>query len=186
MASAKNDQPVDPNVPKKNGGPMGANPTIDETDYEEVQIGFAPYFSPSEGAKFKGRLVDADATNPEFIRFTFIAESPTECFRGPSDDQESVLVKQGEAFTVSAYAQIKFEEYGGMSMIVGFKEKVKTSTAGRSVWLMSLKLHKDDYKILQARKFESMSARVERAKELRANLESALKTGAPREASAIA
>jgi hypothetical protein len=175
MASKKNEEVADPNVPRRNGEPAAASgSTIDDSDYQEVQVGFAPYFSPSEGAKFHGRLLDADATNPAFIRFTFEALTDLECFTGPADEQDSVLVRKGEVFTVSAFAQVRFEEYGGMKMIVEFKEKVKTSTVGRSVWLMGLKLHKDDYAIVQARRHESMAARVQRAQMLKGEVEAAL------------
>ena len=160
----------DPNVPVEANAPVQ---TIDEAGYHEVSVGFNPYFSPSVGAKFKGTLVDVDATNIEFIRFTFISESDLECFTGPTDDQESVMVKSGEPFNVSAYSQVAFEEYGGMSIIVEFVEKVKTSTPGRSVWKMKLKVAEADYKILQERRMSEMRAKVANAKTLRAQLEKA-------------
>jgi hypothetical protein len=165
---AKNDKhaapPVeDPNVPKVQ--------TIDDAGYVDVNVGFAPYFSPTEGAQFKGRLLDVDDRDPEFIRYTFMAETEMECFTGPSDDAETVIVRPGEPFNVSGYAQIPFEQYGGMSMIVSFKDKVPTKTAGRKVWRMGLKLKQEDYEILQARRRESMETRVARAKSLRGEIE---------------
>lgn len=163
-------QKIDPNLPSS---ATASVQTIDDAGYHEVQTGFNPYFSPKAGAKFKGTLVDVDAKDPEFIRFTFVAETDLECFTGPNDDQESVIVKAGEAFNVSSYSQVAFEDYGGMSIIVEFTEKVKTATAGRSVWKMRLKVAEADYKILQERKMAEMRTKVAAAKQLRASAEKA-------------
>ena len=165
---AKDKAHVDPNLP----GQSKAQ-TIDETGYQSVSVGFHPYFSPSAGAKFKGTLIGVDAKNPEFIRFEFVADSDLECFTGPSEDQESVLVKAGEPFNVSAYSQVAFEDYAGLKhpIIVEFKEKVKTSTPGRSVWKMGLKLHDEDYQDVKARNALGMQAKVAAARQLRADAE---------------
>jgi hypothetical protein len=175
---AKNDKHVappveDPNLPKVQ--------TIDDAGYVDVAVGFAPYFSPSEGGKFKGRLIDVDDRDPDFIRYMFVAETEMECFSGPSDDAETVIVHPGEPFNVSGYAQVPFEQYGGMSMIVTFKKKIPTKTAGRKVWVLGLQLKQEDYEILQARRRDSMETRVARAKELRGQKEAALALQAKRQ-----
>ena len=89
----------DPNVPQKNQAPVQS---IDESGYHDVSVGFHPYFSPSAGSKFKGSLVGVDASNPEFVRFEFVADSDLVCYTGPADEQEEVIVKAGQPFNVSA------------------------------------------------------------------------------------
>lgn len=160
---------VDKNVPQKNA-PVA---TIDETGYHKISTGFHPYFSPSVGASFKGTLVNVDDRQADFLRFEFISEHDVLCYTGPSDDQEEVLVKAGDPFNVSAYEQVRFEEYAGMSIIVKFKEKVKTSTPGRSVWKLELLVNEADYKLLMERRRIEMTAKVARARELRAQIEKA-------------
>jgi hypothetical protein len=133
-----------------------ANPVADgipdfaTQTWTEEQVGFAPYWSPVEGASFIGRIVQKDDAAQDFVRYLVQAGQDIECQRGPADNAEKVLVKRGEHFTVSVYSALQgiFDFYvvSGLApwMKVTAKNQVKTSTPGRAVWQWSVAVSPDD------------------------------------------
>ncbi len=101
---------------------------------------FPPYWNPQEGKMFVAAVVDVDARNPDFVRYTFIAAHDMICYRGEVDDQEEIKVAPGERFSVSAYFSLPLDEYigiGNVHITVGDKIKLKS---GNTMWKWLVKL----------------------------------------------
>ena len=101
---------------------------------------FPPYWTPAEGKAFIGNVVDVDARNPEFVRYTFLAAHDVVCHRGEVDDQEEIKVGPGERFSVSAYFSLPLDEYmglGNVAILVTGKTKLKN---GNTMWLWEVRL----------------------------------------------
>jgi hypothetical protein len=100
---------------------------------------FPPYWSPDMGKAFVAAVVDVDARNPEFVRYTFLAAHDIVCHRGEVDAQEEVTVGPGERFSVSAYFSLPLDEYmnlGNIGIMVTDKIKLKS---GNTMWTWKVK-----------------------------------------------
>ncbi len=117
------------------------------------QIGFAPYWKPGEpGAWCYMKIVAVDNRNPLFVRYHCTALKETECRRGPGNDNadegptgEVVIVKAGDAFSISVYHALREEfnfflyarsQHGiDVPMKLTATKKVATKhVEGRKVW----------------------------------------------------
>lgn len=124
--------------------------------YEEEQVGFPPYWSPEEGGqRFSGIPIARDDKDPEFVRYTLIADRVIHCKKGPAEDAEQVIVRPGERFSVSEYASLPLAELFGLPMMAVATHKSKTSTPGQSVWNWKLFLTPESKKQLHARRAEA-------------------------------
>lgn len=148
MASAKKtDEMV-----KKNGASVDALdiPNFDETtDWTSEAVGFAPYWSPEEGAQFIGRVIHKEPAD-DFVRYVMQAGVDLKCFTGPADDAVECTVPKGGYFTISVYYSLQglFDLYleSGLKpwMKVTAGKKVKTKTPGRTVFQWDVKVPKAD------------------------------------------
>ena len=133
---------------------LGVLPNFE--NWEEEQVGFAPYWGPAEMKWFYGQVVDKDERDPEFVRYLIRAGVDTQCQRGPVEDAEEVLVKAGEYFTISVYYSLQgaFDFYleTGIKpwMKVTAIKTTETSKSGRTVWHWKLVVSPEDKKRLNA------------------------------------
>jgi len=124
-------------------------------NWEEEQVGFAPYWNPEENKWFYAQVVDKDERDPQFVRYLMRAGMDTPCKRGPVDSQDDITVKTGEYFSVSVYFSLQgaFDFYleSGIKpyMKVLAINEVKTSTPGRTCWTWKLLVSPDDKKKIQ-------------------------------------
>ncbi len=96
---------------------------LDETqfaDWEQQQLGFAPYFKPGVNMKpIHARVITADLADPDFVRFVMQNLGPTmQCGQGPVTDGEIVPVKRNEFFSISNYAGLPLEDYLGHEILL--------------------------------------------------------------------
>lgn len=168
MAITKN---VTNPAPISSVSPAGAP---DTTGWMKEQTGFAPYWTPSEGKLFFGRVVSRDERDPEFVRYLIqLEQDELACQSGPKDDPTDVIVRKGDTFTVSVYVQLDglFNEYleSGIFPLVCCKalKEVKTKTAGQTCWTFDLRVNPQEGKKLLAYRQEKAqvmaAARTERA-----------------------
>jgi len=161
---------------KKSGGaPVGA---AEWDAWEEVQVGFAPYWSPEENAFFVGYVVARDDRQPDFVRYLVQAYQDTKCQRGPVDGAEDVLVKKGEYFTVSVYHALaepfdfmlaNFTAKGDPAPLrMQALKKVKTSTVGQTCWTWKMTMPPDYKKKYLAMRDEERRALAADATERKA------------------
>jgi hypothetical protein len=104
MSNTRNAKPAT-TAPVNASGPG----RIDTSDWEDLPIGFDPYWSPEEGKSFIARVVEIDARDPKFIRLRFQAGEDTMCSVGEVDDAKPTLVPAGGFFTISVYAGLERE-----------------------------------------------------------------------------
>jgi hypothetical protein len=137
---------------------------VDVEAMHDESISLPPYWQPDEEALeqgiaqgFHGRLVGFDDKDPAFPRYVLINEGPKDltCKRGPSAEAEDVIVHKGEHFTCSVYDGLPLGDYAHLPVLVYVKDKVSTSTAGRTVWIWGMKVNSETQKILQARRAEA-------------------------------
>lgn len=148
------------NAPKNAAAPavnMGKGPAGEDLPdfdkWDDIQIGFAPYWNAEAGAWCFAEVIAKDERNPEFVRYLMLAHTDTKCSRGPKDPEthkaeEDVVVKKGECFSVSLFYSLSRElDYQlylrtkghNVPVRVEAKKQTKTSTAGRTVWQWSVK-----------------------------------------------
>lgn len=110
-------------------------------DWEEETTGFPPYWNPGEGKSFRAQILLVDSRDPAFVRFVCVnkGKSALLCARGPADDAEPVEVPVGGQFTISHYDGLPLAFLLGQEAIFLAKEKVKTNTPGRTVWIWKMK-----------------------------------------------
>ena len=152
-------------------GPVSAADAIDTTGWVEQQLGFAPYFNPTPGAKFVATPIEIDDKDPDFVRYVFIAEHAMECQQGPKEDAEPVLVEAGGQFTMAAYASLSmvFEDYLGLKCRVTVKDKIKIAD-NKTLWRFTLAVSQEDNARLMAQKQANSKARAIKAREKAAEL----------------
>jgi hypothetical protein len=136
-------------------------------NFQEEQIGFPPYWNPSEGKKFYARVVDVDDADPDFQRFVLQAGHDIECQRGPSADAETVVVHKGEFFTCSVYASLPLHRYLDIPVLVTVKGKRKLDGA-RTLWEFSLAVSEQAKKVLAKRRQENMMLKHNTKNEIKA------------------
>lgn len=145
--------------------PTDAIPNFDKTNWQDEQVGFAPYWKPVTGSFFIGRLVDRDDEAEDFVRYLVQAGQDVECQRGPADDAEKVVVKKGEHFTISVYFSLQglFDFYleSGLTpwMKISAGEKVKTKTPGRQVFQWKVQLDPADKRKVDAARLKVIEAK---------------------------
>ncbi len=109
------------------------NPTATQNydEYEKENIGFDPYWTPSEGKWMAAVPFARDNADIKFNRFRFMAMEDTPCQRGPGDEDndrhEKVMVPKGETFSTSVYAQLEkvLNEYLSFSSDTGVAVKLR-------------------------------------------------------------
>lgn len=82
---------------------------LDPNDYSKwspIQIGFAPYWHPTEGAACVGSVIEKDDRNPNFVRYLLKAYAKLECKRGPRETGQSVVVEAGETFSMGVFSSM--------------------------------------------------------------------------------
>jgi hypothetical protein len=117
----------------------------DESDMEEEQIGFPPYWNPEIGKKFYARVEQLDMRDPAFVRYVCSNQGdPLDCFTGPTDDQKEKIVRKGERFSLSAYAALPLHDYIGFNVLVTVKGKQKVPNQPSPMWIFSIAISKSD------------------------------------------
>lgn len=134
---------------------------FDETGAEEEQIGFPPYWKPSNGRKFKAKVIALDERDPMFPRWVLQSTHNIACESGPADDAEPRLVKAGEFFTMSLYAALPLERYFGCDVIVEAKEE-RDLQGGKSLWVFGLKITPETKQIVEARRAKKIAIMKEK------------------------
>lgn len=135
---------------------------------ETFDNGFPPYWKPETGKAFYAKPVGVDFTGL-WVRIIWEALAPTDCYRGPVDEAEDVLVNPGERFTTSGYTQFKdIDLYLGMPVKVTAVEKLRQQKdPSRHYWRFSGMVSPTDAKKLAAARMqrarEQMTGRVENA-----------------------
>ena len=116
----------------KNTAPVNTpnSSAAQDDEWEKEQIGFPPYIKASVGLAVTAILLNLDATDPNFPRYTFVnAQSePITCYKGDTEHQEEVLVYQGEQFSMGEYAGIsreKMQVYMGMEVKLSITKERK-------------------------------------------------------------
>lgn len=119
--------------------------------WDDMPMGFPPYWQPEEGKTFRGKVLSVDASDPEFVRFTLVATAPVKCARGPADDQTDVNVAVGELFTCSSYVQLPLEHFMGLelwAMAMG----ERPLKGGKTTWDFKVKCSSETKALVEARK----------------------------------
>jgi hypothetical protein len=91
---------------------------------ESVNLGFAPYWNPLEGARLAFVPLALDDRDPAFPRIICRALHSLRCQRGPKVNAEKVTVEAGEAFTMSPYPTLHLESLFGIPVRVTFGKQV--------------------------------------------------------------
>lgn len=156
-------------VTDPNAAAMITNPEAmpEFKDFVEEQIELPPYWNPEEGKWWYGMPITVDDADPEFVRYVVQAEKDIVCMRGKKNEQEEVLVKAGEFFTLSAYAGLPLHRYIGTRVLIRVKG---TRDVGRPQEMWTFSLHvdpKDKAKLMEARRADAQDA-IRRFRETRA------------------
>lgn len=152
---------------KKPAQAQGAYNPADYAGWSDEQIGFAPYWQPAPGAFCEGIPTDIDDRDPKFVRINMLATRDIQCFRGPVDSQEPVMVKEGEFFSLSVYEGLKksFVEFltcgAPIRCMVKAEEKIETA-GGNDFWRFSVKVHPESMKHLVPARMKANQLRAER------------------------
>ena len=149
--------------------------SYDLSEFEEEQVGFAPYWTPSEGKFFLAKVKGIDAQDPEFLRFTFEAATDTACQRGSKTTGtiEDVNVKPGETFSCSVYYQLRnlFEEVllSGIDAVIRVQalREVPTSKKGQTCWQFGVMLPKTERAQLHAYRAKVAALKMKEEREAR-------------------
>lgn len=129
-------------------------------EWEKEQIGFPPYLKVAVGLAVQAILMNLDATDPNFPRYTFVndQEEPITCYKGDSEHQEEVKVYQGEQFSLSEYAGISREKlllYVGLTVRLQITRERKLPPIDgkpRSFFEWELMVKKSDRPLIENRK----------------------------------
>jgi len=156
----------DTKAAEKNASPgilLEGQEVPDFATWEELQVGFAPYWNPSPGAWFYGQIVEKDERDSDFVRYLVRAGTATACKRGPNDAAEEVTVKPGEYFSVSVYYSLRdtfdiFLESGFRPFIrVLAVKEVKTKTVGQTCWTWKVNIAPQDKKLFETAKMNLLA-----------------------------
>lgn len=121
----------------------------------EEKIGYAPYWSPAEGACFRGIVLARDDRDPEFVRILMQATAPLVCYEGPVVEAEEIQVALGEQFTVSAYAALPLMNYIGEEVFVKAVKKRDIKGGKQELWIFKLMCSAETKKKVAARLAEA-------------------------------
>lgn len=122
-------------------------------NWVDEQVGFPPYWNPTEGKKFAARVMARDERDLNFVRYVLQALHLTPCQNGPADDAEQIKVKKDEFFTISDYSGLPLHEFFGEVVIVEAlrKRKLAANEANpqkRDLWVWSVKVSPETKKKL--------------------------------------
>ncbi len=163
--------------PTKSNGTAAAEPVeatalpgINASDFsEEENLGFPPYWNPSAGARFVAVPAMYDDSDPAFHRWVWQASHDIQCHKGSKGDEEGedystpVLVKKGEFFSTSNYAQFaKLPQLIGLEVMIEVTGKVKLD-AKKTLWEMVCRMSKTTKAILAERRQRAMAEIATRA-----------------------
>jgi hypothetical protein len=88
-------------------------------NWEKVDIGFPPYWTPSVGKVIVARVAALDFSDPAFHRIVLQATRvDIPCQRGPAADAEAITVKVGDFFSMSEYAGMNLENFIDMEVFI--------------------------------------------------------------------
>jgi hypothetical protein len=132
-------------------------------NWEKVDIGFPPYWTPEVGKVIIGRVAALDFSDLSFHRVVMQATKATiPCQRGPADGAESVPVAPGEFFTMSEYAGMNLENFMDMEVFIkcsGTRTVPGDKARGlpaRDMFEWTVKVSPDDKKRLQLMRADQM------------------------------
>jgi len=140
-------------------------------DWQERQVGFSPYWTPTVGDWCFGQVIARDDRNPDFVRYLFKAYKDMECRTGPNNDNaeegptgEEAPVKKGETFTMSVYHslsdefdfQLWLQKKAGIDIPIRVDalKKVATKTEGRKVWKFRVRCSPEHKALLDSKMSE--------------------------------
>jgi hypothetical protein len=102
---------------------------------EEDQVGFPPYWQPSDKNKKLAAEVIGRDDEGRFVRYVLRATKPLKGCQGNKENKTEVPIKPGEYFTMSEYAGLPLEKYIGVGEIVCFiKGERDTPNGMMYVW----------------------------------------------------
>lgn len=138
--------------PKATAG-TPANVSQAPEGWVDEQTGFPPYWTPVEGASFRGTVMARDDRDPKFNRYVISSSTPLECAQGPAEDAEPVHVLPGDMFSLSTYAALPLDDYMGFEVFVTAVNKRKIQGGSQDLWIFKLKVSPDTKaKVLALRK----------------------------------
>src|ERR1051325_10393128 len=120
-----------------------ANVDTPPAGWVDEQTGFPPYWSPVEGASFRGTVMARDNRDPDFHRYVIRSSTAIECAQGPADEAEPVQVAPGELFSLSTYAALPLDDYMGFEVFVTAKNKRKIQGGKQDLWVFKLMVSPD-------------------------------------------
>ena len=128
-----------------------------EGEMVEHLLGFPAYWSPTDEPNANGHfgafyatLIGFDDSDEEFERWVFQAKHKLLCHRGTVEEQEDVIVNEGEFFSVSNYAQLRLKQYEGLDVKLTAVEKVDVKKG--KMWNFKCETTKETAKVLAARR----------------------------------
>lgn len=119
--------------------------------WESQNLGFPPFWKPVQDEIIHAQPLSVDISNPEMIRYVLIAKTKLRAFRGPNDEQEQVIVKPDEQFTLSTYATLPLMNYMGHEILIRAKDKRKISN-GRTLWSFEVKVPPEVARLLEEKR----------------------------------
>lgn len=132
-------------IDKKSKAPnTTVNPSANEQDsWDEQQTAFPPYWEPEIGGSFVASCQAIDRRDPAFVRIVWRAIEPLACKTGDKENQEDVLVGEGELFTTGMYAVFASmtldEIYVGVPMKVEVTGEKTSKSTGFNYFTFSCK-----------------------------------------------
>jgi hypothetical protein len=144
---------------KNKGSENTTGAALDESQYtEDENLGFPPYWNPSEGGKFAATVITLDDGDPDFKRWVFQAAHDLECHTGPKGEDgsepEKVLVKKGEFFSTSDYVQFRLHQYVGLEVMIYVKGGKVKIAGGKTMWSMGMRVSTAVKELLNKRRME--------------------------------
>lgn len=141
-------------------------------ELHDEQLGFPAYWAPAEEpnskghfGSFKAKLIGFDDSDPEFERWVFQATHRTLCHKGPTDDQEEVIIEPGGYFSVSNYAQLNLAQYMDLTFLLIVMEKIDLPK-GKTMWKWECKTDNENHaRLVQRRQNIVSNAMARPAKE---------------------
>jgi hypothetical protein len=120
------------------------------------QTGFPPYWRPDGSPGFIGRVIGKQYQEEEDESFTRWIVSPSYsavlCYRGPTEEAETVVVQPGEMFTMSEYSSINLARYQGCEIMLRPKNKRKLNNGtGHSLWDWDLRVSPETRELMASK-----------------------------------
>ena len=146
---------------KNKGSENTTGAALDESQYtEDENLGFPPYWNPSEGGKFAATVITLDDGDPDFKWWVFRSctrsRVPIPAAKGEDGSEpEKVLVKKGEFFSTSDYVQFRLHQYVGLEVMIYVKGGKVKIAGGKTMWSMGMRVSTAVKELLNKRRMSN-------------------------------